>query len=149
MRSRRSEVELRAELEEPPQQDLGGCQPVVERASPRLRLGIARHEGVPVAAQFWLIENGEATIHKLAYAESAKSLSPGTILGEAMFRRAIDKDRVRLIDYGTGDEPYKAEWMAERRPLWQLSAHNPRTLRGLLGIVRAKASALAGRGRSR
>ena len=114
-----------------------------------LRLGIARHEGVPVAAQFWLIENGEATIHKLAYAESAKSLSPGTILGEAMFRRAIDNDRVRLIDYGTGDEPYKAEWMAERRPLWQLSAHNPRTLRGLLGIVRAKASALAGRGRSR
>lgn len=114
-----------------------------------LRLGIARQDGVPVAAQLWLVENGEATIHKLAYAESAKSLSPGTILGEAMFRRAIDTDRVRLIDYGTGDEPYKADWMAERRPLWQLSAYNPRTFKGLAGIVREKVSALAGRGRSR
>ena len=120
-----------------------------EGAAGALRLGIARHEGVPVAAQLWLVENGEATIHKLAYAESAKPLSPGTILGEAMFRRAIDKDRVRLIDYGTGDEPYKADWMAERRPLWQLSAHNPRSISGLVGIVRGKLSALAGRGRSR
>ncbi|MGQ0588956.1 MAG: GNAT family N-acetyltransferase, partial [Sphingosinicella sp.] len=114
-----------------------------------LRLGIARQDGAPVAAQLWLVENGEATIHKLAYAESAKSLSPGTILGEAMFRRAIDTDRVRLIDYGTGDEPYKADWMADRRPLWQLSAYNPRTFKGLAGIAREKVSALAGRGRSR
>ena len=120
-----------------------------EGAAGTLRLGIARHEGVPVAAQLWLVENGEATIHKLAYAESAKALSPGTILGEAMFRRAIDEDRVRLIDYGTGDEPYKADWMAERRPLWQLDAYNPRTFAGLLGLARAKVSALAGRGRSR
>ena len=37
-----------------------------------LRLGIARKDGRPVAVQLWLVENEEATIHKLAYAEDAK-----------------------------------------------------------------------------
>jgi CelD/BcsL family acetyltransferase involved in cellulose biosynthesis len=120
-----------------------------EGAAGTLRLGIAKAEGVPVAAQLWLVENGEATIHKLAYAESAKSMSPGTILGMAMFRHVLDQDRVKAIDYGTGDEPYKADWMAEKRVLWRLTAFNPRTLRGLLGAARAWASALAGRRRSR
>ncbi len=117
-----------------------------EGAAGALRLGIARKDGAPIAAQLWLVENGEATIHKLAYAESAKELSPGTILGHAMFQRAIDTDRVRAIDYGTGDEPYKADWMAERRQLWTLTARNPRTLRGLAGALRAKAASLARRG---
>ena len=106
---------------------------------------MARKDGSPLAVQLWLVENGEATIHKLAYREDAKELSPGTILGEAMFRRAIDRDRVRVIDYGTGDDAYKRDWMEERRPLWRLQAFNPGTLRGLAGAARA----LAGRLRSR
>jgi CelD/BcsL family acetyltransferase involved in cellulose biosynthesis len=102
-----------------------------------LRLGIARKDGRPVAAQLWLVEHGEATIHKLAYAEEAKSLSPGTLLGMAMFRHVLDEDHVRAIDYGTGDDGYKKDWMAERRPLWRVQAWNPRTPRGLLGAARA------------
>lgn len=102
-----------------------------------LRLGIARKDGRPVAVQLWLVENGEATIHKLAYAEDAKSLSPGTLLGMAMFRHVLDKDHVRAIDYGTGDDSYKKDWMAERRPLWRVQAWNPRSLRGLIGAARA------------
>jgi CelD/BcsL family acetyltransferase involved in cellulose biosynthesis len=120
-----------------------------EGAAGTLRLGIAIQDGRPVAAQLWLVEDGIATIHKLAYAEDAKSLSPGTILGEAMFRRAIDGDRVRLIDYGVGDEPYKADWMDERRQLWRMIAHNPRILRGLAGAARDAASTLARRLRRR
>jgi CelD/BcsL family acetyltransferase involved in cellulose biosynthesis len=110
-----------------------------------LRLGIARKDGRPVAVQLWLVENGEATIHKLAYAEDAKALSPGTLLGMAMFRHVLDTDRVRAIDYGTGDDGYKKDWMAERRPLWRVQAWNPRTLRGLAGAARAGASALVAR----
>jgi CelD/BcsL family acetyltransferase involved in cellulose biosynthesis len=116
-----------------------------EGAAGTLRLGVARKDGVPVAVQLWLIENGEATIHKLAYREDAKDLSPGTILGEAMFRRAIDQDHVRVIDYGTGDDGYKRDWMEDRRPLWRLEAWNPRSLRGLARSARA----LVGRLRSR
>jgi hypothetical protein len=114
-----------------------------------LRLGVARSDGRPVAVQLWLVENGEATIHKLAYTEEAKAMSPGTILSEAMFRRAIDEDRVSAIDYGTGDDGYKKDWMDERRLLWQLAAFNPKTARGLIGAARAGASKLVARFRSR
>jgi hypothetical protein len=120
-----------------------------EGAAGTLRLGLARKDGRPVAAQLWLVENGIATIHKLAYAEDAKHLSPGTLLGAAMFRRAIDQDRVRRIDYGTGDDAYKRDWMDERRQLSRIVAHNPATLRGLVGAARARGSALVGRLRSR
>ena len=120
-----------------------------EGAAGTLRLGVARKDGRPVAVQLWLVENGEAMIHKLAYAEEAKALSPGTILSEAMFRRAIDEDRVRAIDYGTGDDGYKKDWMEERRVLWQLAAFDPRTPRGLLGAARAWASKLVARAASR
>jgi hypothetical protein len=120
-----------------------------EGAAGTLRLGVARKDGRPVAVQLWLIENKEATIHKLAYAEGAKAMSPGTLLGMEMFRRALDVDHVRAIDYGTGDDGYKKDWMGERRVLWQIEAFNPRTLRGLAGAARAAASALVRRARSR
>jgi hypothetical protein len=116
-----------------------------EGAAGTLRLGIARKDGMAVAAQLWLVENGAATIHKLAYREEAKALSPGTVLSMAMFRHVLDRDRVRSIDYGTGDEAYKADWMDERRTLWRLTAYNRRTLRGLAGAARAAASSLARR----
>ena len=114
-----------------------------EGAAGALRLGIARKDGAAVAAQLWTVENGTAWIHKLAYREDARSLSPGTILGEAMFRAAIDEDRVATIDYGTGDEPYKADWMDRRETLWRIEAFNPSTIAGLLGAARAVAGRLA------
>jgi hypothetical protein len=120
-----------------------------EGAAGTLRLGVARRDGAAVAAQLWLVENGEATIHKLAYREEAKALSPGTVLSMAMFRHVLDRDRVAAIDYGTGDEPYKADWMDERRTLWRLRAYNRRTLAGLAGAARRAASSLVRRARSR
>jgi hypothetical protein len=119
-----------------------------EGAAGTLRLGIARKEGEPVAAQLWTVENGQAWIHKLAYREDARSLSPGTILSEAMFRAAIDEDRVVRIDYGTGDEPYKRDWMDRRETLWRIEAFNPRTAAGLLAAAKATAAALVRRLRS-
>lgn len=119
-----------------------------EGAAGTLRLGVARKDGRPVAVQLWLVENKEACIHKLAYAEDAKAMSPGTLLGMEMFRRALDTDRVRSIDYGTGDDGYKQDWMGERRQLWQIEAFDPRTPRGLAGAARAAASALVRRVRS-
>ena len=115
---------------------------LAQQAGDGLRLGIARHEGRPVAAQLWLVENGCATIHKLAYREDAARLAPGTVLSMAMFRAAIDEDRVERIDYGTGDEPYKADWMDERHILWRIEAYDPRRPAGLIGAARAAASGL-------
>jgi hypothetical protein len=116
-----------------------------EGAVGTLRLGIARKDGRPVAAQLWLVENGHATIHKLAYAEDAKELSPGTILSVEMFREALDRDRVGSIDFGTGNDAYKAEWMEKSAPLYRMTAFNPSTLVGLRGAARATASKLVAR----
>ena len=85
-----------------------------------LRLGIAYIDGQPVAAQFWTTENGTALIHKLAHTEDSLSASPGTLLSAAMFQHAIDIDRVNEIDFGTGSDNYKRDWMEEIRPRYSL-----------------------------
>jgi CelD/BcsL family acetyltransferase involved in cellulose biosynthesis len=117
-----------------------------EGAAGTLRLGLAYQDGVPLAAQFWLVEDGHATIHKLAYVEEAKKLSPGTILSMAMFRHALDVDHVRGIDFGLGDDAYKADWMEDKAPVCRLCAFDPFTIAGLYGLARAKAARLV-RGR--
>lgn len=116
-----------------------------EGAAGTLRLGIACKEGRPIAAQLWLVEAGHATIHKLAYTEDMRDLSPGTILSVAMFRHALDVDKVDLIDFGTGDDGYKADWMDRTERLHRMVAFNPSSLAGLLGAARATASDLVRR----
>lgn len=113
-----------------------------------LRLGIASKDGRPVAAQLWLVEADVATIHKLAYAEDAKDLSPGTVLSMAMFRHALDVDRVEAIDFGLGDDAYKADWVDGRSPMERLVAYDLRRLQGLLALGRAAAVKLVRFGRS-
>jgi CelD/BcsL family acetyltransferase involved in cellulose biosynthesis len=56
---------------------------------------------------------------------------------------------VSRIDYGTGDDGYKRDWMGERATLWRLEAFNPASPRGLAGAARAGLSALVRRLRSR
>ena len=79
-------------------------------------------EGEPVAAQFWTVESGIAYIHKLAHRESAKPISPGTSLTAALMMKVIDDDGVEFVDFGTGDDPYKRDWMEEARPRYRLQA---------------------------
>jgi len=93
-----------------------------EGSAGRLRLAIARAEGQPVAAQFWTVEAGTAFIHKLAHREDAKALSPGTTLTAALLERVIDVDKVDLVDFGTGNDPYKRDWMEQVRPRYRIEA---------------------------
>lgn len=100
-----------------------------EGAAGRLRLGIARAEGIAVAAQCWTVENSIAYIHKLAHLESHKSLSAGTTLTAALFAHVIDTDKVALVDFGTGDQSYKADWMEEVRPRFRIDCLDAGQLR--------------------
>lgn len=93
-----------------------------EGVAGRLRLAIARVDGIPVAAQFWTVEAGTAYIHKLAHVEDAKSLSPGTTLTAALLERVIDIDKVDLVDFGTGNDAYKRDWMELVRPRYRIEA---------------------------
>jgi Acetyltransferase (GNAT) domain len=107
-----------------------------------LRLGIAKHDGQAIAAQLWTTENGRAIIHKLAYREEFAEMSAGTILSTAMFRHAIDVDKVDVIDYGTGDDGYKASWMDQRNQLYSLTFYNPKTFTGVVGAAKSALSQL-------
>ena len=57
---------------------------------------------------------------------------------------AIDQDRVDLIDYGTGDNGYKTDWMERRIPLIRIDAFNPRRPSNWLPAARTAISALVG-----
>jgi hypothetical protein len=108
-----------------------------EGSAGRLRLGVARHQGEVVAAQMWTVENGTAYIHKLAHLENAKPLSPGTTLTAALFEHVIDIDRVEWVDFGTGDDPYKRDWMELVRLRYRLTCWRPSDPRNWLAICKA------------
>jgi hypothetical protein len=118
-----------------------------EGAAGRLRLGVARADGIAVAAQCWTVENSIAYIHKLAHLESHKPLSAGTTLSAALFRHVIDIDKVGLVDFGTGDQSYKADWMEAVRPRFRIDCLDPAQPRAwaalakrTLGVLRKTAA---------
>jgi hypothetical protein len=117
-----------------------------EGAAGRLRLGLARHGEAAVAAQVWTVEAGTAYIHKLAHLESAKPLSAGTTLSAALFEHAIDRDRVEWVDFGTGDDPYKRDWMEQVRPRWRLDCLRAGDPRNWPALGKAVARKLVSRG---
>lgn len=92
-----------------------------ESAEGRYLFGMALAEGQPVAAQFWTVDTGTALIHKLAHLESAQKISPGTSLTAALFEEVIDRQKVKLVDFGTGNDSYKADWMELTRPRYKLT----------------------------
>lgn len=96
-----------------------------EGAAGRLRMGIACTAGEAIAAQMWTVEGATAFIHKLAHREAAKPLSPGSVLTAALFRHVIDLDGVDLVDFGTGDDPYKRDWMENAHPRFKLDMFRP------------------------
>ena len=108
-----------------------------EGAAGRIRLGIARADGEPVAAQFWTVENGTAYIHKLAHIEAATPLSAGTTLSAALFEYVIDTDGVELVDFGTGSDAYKRDWMEQVRPRFRLTCLDWRQPRAWPAIAKA------------
>lgn len=115
-----------------------------EGAAGRLRLGFAELDGRPIATQLWTVENGTALIHKLAHDKAFDAASPGTLLSHAMFAQAIDRDRVSTIDYGTGDNEYKREWMDQRATLHRIDCFNPRFASSWIPAARTAISALVG-----
>ncbi len=101
---------------------------IAEDAAARgvLRLGVASEGDEVVAAQIWTIEGPTACIHKIAHDSAHDRKSPGTLLSHYMFRHMIDREKVEQIDYGTGNNAYKRDWMEQERSMLRLDCFNPR-----------------------
>ena len=96
-----------------------------------LRLGVLTLDDQPIASQLWLFSAGTAYIFKLAYDPDAARYSPGTVLTAALMEQAIDRDHAVEIDYLSGDDTYKQDWMDQRRERVGLIAFDPTTPLGL------------------
>jgi CelD/BcsL family acetyltransferase involved in cellulose biosynthesis len=101
-----------------------------------LRLGVLRFGDQPIAAQLWIVKDRRASIYKLAYDEDYKRFSAGSVLTETMIRAAIDIEQVVDVDYLTGDDGYKVDWMSSRRERRGIVAFDPATVQGLAGLIR-------------
>lgn len=112
-----------------------------------LRLGIASIDGRAVAGQFWTFDGSNAHIHKLAHIRdpAIDSYSPGTLLSHAMFAEAFDADHAARIDFGTGDDPYKRDWMEQSTDLVALVAVDLRRPKGWISLARHGFTRVAGR----
>ena len=118
---------------------------MAESDAGRYRFAIAHHDGAPVAAQFWTVDGDTAYIHKLAHRKDAQHLSAGTTLTAALFERVIDTDEVNWVDFGTGDDPYKRDWMEQVRMRWQLTCMRPASPRNWPLIAKAALRKLVSR----
>jgi len=99
------------------------------------KLGVARIDGEPVAAQIWLVHQGRATIFKLAHNPAFDRQSPGTLITHWFLRLLFDQEGVREVDFGRGDDTYKRQWLSQSQYRQGLLAANPRTLKGLLSVA--------------
>ena len=118
----------------------------------RLRLAVAygkagEFDGQAVAAQMWTVEGGAAFIHKLAHREAARPISPGSVLSAALFRHVIDIDQVSLIDFGTGNDGYKRDWMELVRPRYRLDMYRRSAPQNWAVFARSGIRRLAGWGK--
>lgn len=111
-----------------------------------LRLGVLRlrREGRPLAAQYWILSGGQATLMHHAHLPAARPSAPWMALTAAMMTRLLDED-VEAIDLGRGDEPYKRLWARARRQRIGMLVADPRHPAGALALARHA----AGRARKR
>lgn len=100
-----------------------------------VRLGLAWLHDKPVAAQIWLVADRKADIYKLAHDMDFSRYSPGSLLTAKLLRHVLEVDRVDQVDYLSGDDAYKKDWLRSRRERWGIAAYHTRSLAGLLQLL--------------
>lgn len=100
--------------------DLSHCFIARFTAAGWCRLAILYIKEQPVAAQLWFVCHGKASIFRLAYDKAWRPYSVGSILTSFLMKYVIETDKVKEIDFLSGNESYKQEWMSLRRKRYVL-----------------------------
>jgi hypothetical protein len=85
------------------------------------RLAVLYVKDRHVAAQLWFVSHAKASIFRLVYDKVWKAYSPGSILTSFLMEHVIDTCKVEEIDFLTGNDAYKQDWMSERRERFALA----------------------------
>ncbi len=101
-----------------------------------LRLGVVWAGTQAIAAQYWTVADGVATVLKLAHDDAWRALSPGTVLTAHMIQRLITAEGVQELDFGRGDDPYKQSWAGMRRQRMGVLLASIRQPRGMAVLLR-------------
>jgi hypothetical protein len=114
-----------------------------------LRLGLLDVDGSTAAAQIWFCYRGTTSIFKLAYDPAFNEYSAGTLLTARLMRGAIEQDKVSVVDFLSGDDAYKSDWMTHRRQRVGFRATRKASLAGVLEgagrVVKGVQARLSGR----
>jgi len=111
----------------------------------KLRLGLLYIDDMPVAAQIWFVQDclsiagqdeKNASIFKLAYHPNYQQFSVGSILSMALSEYVISQDKVTSIEFGMGSEPYKKDWLADKRSRRSFQVFNHYNFYGKLAAAR-------------
>jgi hypothetical protein len=101
-----------------------------------LRMGVIYMDDQPIASQVWIVNSGKASIYKLGQDQRYDEFSSGSILTAKLMEHVLEVDKVQEVDFGSGDDPYKKNWLPQRRERWGILAMNPRSVAGCVGIIR-------------
>ncbi len=94
-------------------------------AEGRLRLSTLDLDGVPVAAEYHLVDRHATYAYQGGVAPDHLADEPGRLSTIRTIQHAISEGHARF-DFLRGDEPYKAHWRAVPRPTWRRQATAPR-----------------------
>lgn len=115
----------------------------------QLRLGLLSLDDHPAAAQLWFVAGRVAHIFKLAYDPEFSQYSVGTILTMKLMEHVLDVDHVEVVDFLSGDDEYKKQWMSHRRERVGLEIVKRKSVAGLVIGARRTAGRLRRRLRSK
>lgn len=101
---------------------------------------ILRIGEVPAAAQLWVKIGRAWAIFKLAYDPEFAEYSVGTILTAAALEKLFSSDPPDELDFLSGDDAYKRDWMVSRRQHWGFEAISGRSVAGLALRVKRRLS---------
>ncbi len=108
----------------------------------KLRIGILYHLNKPVAGQIWFSEGDTASIFKLAHDRLYTKHSVGTLLTAELVDYVIGQDKITCLDFLTGDDEYKQDWMTHKRPLYGVHGSNMKRCWGLISTLQNEFSQL-------
>jgi hypothetical protein len=101
-------------------------------AADRARAGILYVDEEPAAAQIWLRIGDHWGVFKLSYRPRFAKYSVGSLLTAAMIEEFLRMPDTRCIDFLSGDDAYKADWVSVKGEHWGFECINTRSPWGKL-----------------